>query len=102
MAETIPDDKILTNVMLYWLTETAGTAARLYREMAAGWGEKQERSSTPTGVAVFRGDSTIRRFAQRDHNITRWTEYDSGGHFAAMQAPDEFIEAVRAFFRDLR
>jgi hypothetical protein len=78
---------LLTNVMLYWLTGTAGSAARLYRENAQRWGETPERSAVPTGVAVFRGDGAIRRFAEPAHTVTRWTEYDAGGHFAAMQTP---------------
>ena len=99
---TIDRDRILTNVMLYWLTDTAGSAARLYREAAGAWGQQPERSSAPTGVAVFPGDSTIRRFAERDHTIVHWSEFDRGGHFAAMQAPDLLVQDIREFFRQVR
>jgi epoxide hydrolase len=99
---TLNDDSILTNVSLYWLTGTAGSAARLYKEAAASWGRKVRRSTVPTGVAVFPGDSTVRTFAEREHNVVRWTEYDRGGHFAAMQAPDLLVEDIRAFFRQVR
>jgi pimeloyl-ACP methyl ester carboxylesterase len=88
--------------MLYWLTDTAGSAARLYREAADAWGQKPARSSVPTGVAVFPGDSAIRRYAERDHTIVQWSEFDRGGHFAAMQAPDLLVEDVREFFRQVR
>jgi len=95
-------DQLLTNVMLYWLTGTAGSAARLYYENmhAASWG--QPPATTPTGVAVFAEDVAIRRYAERANNIVHWSEFDRGGHFAAMEAPDLFVQDVRACFRPLR
>ena len=95
-------DQVLTNVMLYWLTGTAGSAARLYYENlhAPSWG--QQPATTPTGVAVFAEDVAIRRYAERANNIVHWSEFDRGGHFAAMEAPDLFVQDVRAFFRTLR
>jgi pimeloyl-ACP methyl ester carboxylesterase len=95
-------DRLLTNVMLYWLTGTAGSAARLYYENvhAASWG--QPPATTPTGVAVFAEDVAIRRYAERANNIVHWSEFDRGGHFAAMEAPDLFVQDVRACFRPLR
>jgi pimeloyl-ACP methyl ester carboxylesterase len=56
----------------------------------------------PTGVAVFPNDITIRPLADRDHNVVRWTEFDRGGHFAALEAPDLLVDDVRTFFRQLR
>jgi pimeloyl-ACP methyl ester carboxylesterase len=53
-------------------------------------------------VAVFGGDSSIRHFAEGDHHVVHWSEFDSGGHFAAMEAPDLLTADIRAFFRDLR
>jgi pimeloyl-ACP methyl ester carboxylesterase len=99
---TIDQDALLTNVSVYWLTRTAGSAARLYREAAASWSRVVERSEVPLGVAVFPGDSTVRRFAEREHNLVHWSEFDRGGHFAALQAPDLLIGDVRDFFRKLR
>jgi pimeloyl-ACP methyl ester carboxylesterase len=95
-------DDILTNVALYWLTGTAGSSARLYKEAASSWGRKVERCAVPTGMAVFPGDSTIRTFAEREHDIVHWSEFDRGGHFAALQAPDLLVDDVRAFFRRVR
>ncbi|MFZ0217847.1 MAG: hypothetical protein WAM30_18100 [Candidatus Dormiibacterota bacterium] len=60
------------------------------------------RSAVPAGVAVFRGDGAIRRFAEPAPTITRWTEYGGGGHFAAMPTPDLLVDDVRAFFRTVR
>jgi len=106
-SEDLPEsavdrDQLLTNVMLYWLTGTAGSSARLYYENlhAASWG--QPPATTPTGVAVFAEDVAIRRYAERANNIVHWSEFDRGGHFAAMEAPDLFVQDVRAFFRALR
>ncbi|MGH3374011.1 MAG: epoxide hydrolase family protein [Actinoallomurus sp.] len=99
---SIDRDAILTNVTVYWLTGTAGSAARLYREAASSWGAPASRSTVPLGVAVFPGDSTVRRFAERDHEVVHWSEFDRGGHFASLQAPDLLVGDVRAFFHGLR
>src|SRR5260221_2880019 len=100
--QAIDRDRILTNVMLYWLTGTAGSSARTYYENmhASTWG--QQPGTTPTGVAVFAEDIAIRRYGERGNNIVRWSEFDRGGHFAAMEAPDLLVSDVRAFFRALR
>ncbi|MFJ7153998.1 epoxide hydrolase family protein [Streptomyces sp. NPDC101118] len=98
-------DLLLTNVMLYWLTGTAGSSARLYYERAhaAYWGEPPEPSAAPTGLAVFPYDNFIplRHIAERTNRIVRWTEYDRGGHFAALEVPDLLVADVRAFFAGL-
>jgi hypothetical protein len=52
-------------------------------------------------VAVFPGDAAIRTVAERSKHVVRWTEYDRGGHFASLQAPNRLIEDVRAFSRHL-
>lgn len=103
LFRNLDDDFILTNVMLYWLTGTAASAARFYYE-AAHAKHPPEPTTTPTGLAMFAGDfQSIRRFAERDHkNIVRWTEYDQGGHYAAHLAPDLLVDDIRAFYRDLR
>ena len=101
-TDAVDRDQLLTNVMLYWLTGTAGSSARTYYEnMHAGsWG--MAPSPTPTGVAVFAQDVAIRRYAEQGNNVTHWSEFDRGGHFAAMEAPDLLVGDVRAFFRQLR
>ncbi|MEV6155533.1 epoxide hydrolase family protein [Nonomuraea sp. NPDC052129] len=95
-------DQMLTDVTIYWLTRTAASSARLYKEGSAQWGTPVERSEVPHGVAVFPGDGGIRRIAEREHNVIHWSEYDRGGHFAAMEAPDLLVDDVRAFFRKVR
>jgi pimeloyl-ACP methyl ester carboxylesterase len=95
----IDKDAILTNVTAFWLTGTAGSAARLYRESAAeAWGTRPPPSPVPTAVANFAGDHAIRGFAELSHTITRWSEFPRGGHFASLQAPDLLVDDIRAFF----
>ncbi|MFF2950528.1 epoxide hydrolase family protein [Kitasatospora sp. NPDC057965] len=102
-GQTLPSwDAVLTDVTAFWLTGTAGSAARLYREIAAdGWG-RPEPSGVPTGVALFHGDRAIRALAELSNRVTRWTVHDTGGHFASLQAPEALVTDVRAFFRTLR
>lgn len=52
----------------------------------------------PTGVLLSTKDVTVRRWAERDHNIVRWTELERGGHFLAMEAPESLVGDLRAFF----
>jgi pimeloyl-ACP methyl ester carboxylesterase len=106
-AEALPDtavdrNRLLTNVMLYWLTGTAGSSAQLYYENMHSGSWRQERVTVPTGVAVFAEDMAIRRYAEQGHNIVHWSEFDRGGHFAALEAPDLYVGDVRTFFRTLR
>ncbi|UUU23243.1 epoxide hydrolase family protein [Streptomyces sp. DSM 40750] len=103
--DAVPRDRLLTNVMLYWLTATAGSSARHYWEAAhPSRATRTERPSTPTGVAVFSADIArpVRRLAERDRNIVHWSELPRGGHFAAMEQPELFTADVRAFFRRFR
>lgn len=106
--DAVDRDRLLTDVMLYWLTGTAGSAARIYYENAHSQGERATRptepSTTPTAVAVFPAEISIplRHHADRTDNVVRWTELDRGGHFAALEVPDLLVEDVRAFFRQLR
>jgi microsomal epoxide hydrolase len=99
--DAVDRDALLTNVMLYWLTGTAGSSARYYKD---GNGAAAEAVSTvPMAVAVFPRDIVVpvRRIAERTNNIVRWTELDRGGHFAAMEEPDLLIADRRASFRPL-
>lgn len=100
--DAVDRDHLLTNVSVYWLTGTANSASRLYYEFGhsgASWGTV-EPSTTPTGVAVFPREIAppIRRFAERSNNIVHWSEFDRGGHFAAMEEPDLLVGDVRKFF----
>jgi len=101
--DAVDRDRILTDVSIYWFTATAGSAAHTYYERfndPAMWAPK-ERSTVPTAVAVFTTDVSVRPFADRAHNVVRWSEFDRGGHFAALEAPDLLTADVREFYRTL-
>ena len=98
----IDRDRLLTNAMLYWLTGTAGSAAFVGYAQAGGWGQPNENSGVPTAALVMAHDVGIRRYAERENTITRWTDVDRGGHFAALEEPDLLVGDVREFFRTLR
>ncbi|WP_406296145.1 epoxide hydrolase [Embleya sp. NBC_00888] len=102
--DAVDRDTLLTNVSLYWFTGTAGSSANLYYEMAhdpSAWAPK-DRGTVPTAVAVaLPQDVAIRRFAERDHNVVRWTEFERGGNFLSLEQPELLIGDVREFFAGL-
>ena len=98
-------DELLTNITIYWATETIGSACRLYFEsMQSPPSGENRRVETTTGVALFAKDlvPAPREFAERFFNIQRWTEMPRGGHFAALEEPELLADDIRAFFRPLR
>jgi pimeloyl-ACP methyl ester carboxylesterase len=105
---TLPDaiidrDRLLTNVMIYWLTGTAGSAAYVGYAQAQPWGAVKENSGVPTAGMIFAHDIVIRRYVEQENTITRWTDIDDrGGHFAALEEPELLTTDIREFFRDLR
>jgi len=102
--QPIDQDKMLTTVSTYWFTKTAGSAASLYYERFhdSAMFAPSPRGTVPTGVAVFTtGDYAIRRFAEKAHNITHWSEFRSGGHFPALEVPDLLTCDIREFFGTL-
>jgi pimeloyl-ACP methyl ester carboxylesterase len=93
-------DRMLTNVAIYWLTGTAGSSARLHRENAG----PPPTCTPPLGVAVFPHEVVlpVRAVVEQAYTVTHWTEFDRGGHFAALEAPDLLAADVRSFFADLQ
>ncbi|MGW2663588.1 epoxide hydrolase family protein [Nocardia tengchongensis] len=98
----IDRDRLLTNVMLYWLTGTAGSAAYVGYAQTGEWGAPAADSGVPTAVIAFAHDVCIRRYCEESNTITRWVDVDRGGHFAAMEEPEILVGDIREFFRDLR
>ncbi|MFC3897768.1 epoxide hydrolase family protein [Lentzea rhizosphaerae] len=96
----VPLDALLTDASIFWFTRTAGSSARYYQEGDETWGELEPDSATPTSVAVFPHDAgvPIRRLAERNHNIVRWTEMPRGGHFAAFEVPELMAAELRETF----
>lgn len=101
---SIDRDRMLTNISLYWFSGTAGSSAQIYYESMndpMAWMPK-DRGTVPTGVLVSSThDTAIRCFAERENNITHWTEASEGGHFFALEQPARFAEDLRKFFRSL-
>jgi pimeloyl-ACP methyl ester carboxylesterase len=99
-------DELLTNITLYWVTQTAASSARIYYESrhAAPNPNAGRRIEVPTACADFPKEIiwSPRRWLEGRYNITRWTEMPKGGHFAAFEQPQLLVDDVRAFFRDLR
>lgn len=100
-------DDLLTNVMIYWVTQCYGTSARFYYEAAHNLWQASHQTmpmvQAPTGVAVFAKELVIhpRRWAERYYNVKRWTEFSTGGHFPAMEKPAELVADIHAFFAEL-
>lgn len=97
-------DEMLDNVMLYWVTATAASSARLYWE-SFGRARQSGNVTIPTGVAVFPREIVppVRRWMESTYtDIRHWSEMPKGGHFAAFEQPELFVREVRDFFRRLR
>lgn len=99
-------DELLTNVSLYWFTQTITSSFRLYYEgsraplrLAPG-----QRIKPPCGVARFPKELPVppRERIERAYNVTRWTEMPRGGHFAAAEEPELLAADLQKFFRPLR
>jgi microsomal epoxide hydrolase len=100
-------DELLTNIMIYWVTETISSSARLYHEdglQSAQQLKAGQYIEVPAGVATFPKDLTYppRELGERFLRIARWTQMPRGGHFAALEVPDLLVEDIRAFLRSLR
>ncbi len=96
-------DELLDNVMLYWTTGSGASSARLYWESFASFRDGA-RVEIPTGVAAFPKEilRAPRSWCEEGYNITHWTTRPRGGHFAAFEQPELFVEDVRKFFATLR
>ncbi|RZT94856.1 microsomal epoxide hydrolase [Advenella incenata] len=105
LESALTREEILGNITAYWLTGTAGSSMRLYREsvLAGSASPVSKYVDVPTGVAVFPKEPyrVSRRQAERLYRVVRWTEFARGGHFPALEQPECFVTDIRAFFREL-
>ena len=109
--DAVDRDQLLTSVSITWFTGAGAASAhatyegmQAWRRMAAdggGFGPGPQELP-PRGVAVFAADTGIRSVMDPEGAIEHWTEYDRGGHFAAMEVPEILTEDLRAFFRERR
>ena len=106
-------DELLTNIAIYWLTQTIGSSFQPYRDVtkagAIRWMKEAAKgwlgsSATPAGFALFPKDISTppREWAERFFNVQRWTAMPRGGHFAALEEPESLATEIRDFFRPLR
>lgn len=99
-------DDLLSQVTLYWMTQTAGSSFRMYLEnrLAPLHLRRGERITVPSGFAVFPREIfwPPREWVERGYNVQRWTPMPRGGHFAAAEQPELLAEDIRSFFRPLR
>lgn len=103
---TIPLDTILTNVTLYWITNSIASSMRLYLESGSSplaFGEG-ERMQVPCGIARFPHELPFppRSWVERAYNVTHWTEMPQGGHFAALEEPVRLAEDIATFLQTVR
>ncbi|WP_088224846.1 epoxide hydrolase family protein [Desulfosporosinus sp. FKB] len=97
------EDELLTNIMIYWVTNTIGSSARIYYENTHSL-PSMGSIEVPTGIALFPADILLppKEWAVRNLNITRWTIMPRGGHFTAMEEPELLAEDIRTFYRSFR
>lgn len=102
LESVFPRDLLVTNLHFYWLTGSIVSSTRLYRESALEGGEVigLPQIPVPTGLAVFPGEpfASPREWLEGVYTIERYTEFESGGHFAALEKPEMVLNEIRAFF----
>ena len=96
-------DQLITNAMLYWVTQTSASAARLYWETRRSTAGAPPFVGVPTGVARYPKEVLRwpRSWVEQQCNVVRWAVMDRGGHFPAMEQPELFVDDLREYFRTL-
>ncbi len=98
--DVLTRDELLDNIMLYWINGNAASSGRLYWE-SFGKGTRHT-VEIPTGFAVFPEEIAppVREWVEDSYtDIVHWAEHDRGGHFAAFEVPDAYVEEIRTMFR---
>jgi pimeloyl-ACP methyl ester carboxylesterase len=101
-SNVLSRDELITNIMIYWCTNSIGSSIRLYREHnRRPW---NERVDVRAACALFPAETSppIRAWVEGFLNIRQWSEFNRGGHFAALEQPELLAEDIRRFFRPLR
>ncbi|MFK7864005.1 MAG: epoxide hydrolase family protein [Pseudohongiellaceae bacterium] len=105
LTERIAMDDLLTNISIYWHTQTITSSMRIYYENRDTPPMKEMGVITvPTGAAVFPADIYItpKAWAEESYDIKHWTIMPQGGHFAAMEEPELYLRDLQEFFRLFR
>jgi pimeloyl-ACP methyl ester carboxylesterase len=106
IENAVSRDDLLTNVMIYWISNTGASSARFYYEgMRSGAMFPQPtRLDTPVGHAAFPKEiiAAPRSWCEAAFNVVHWTDMPRGGHFAALEQPELLLEDIRTFYRCFR
>ncbi|MBO9611348.1 MAG: epoxide hydrolase [Dyadobacter sp.] len=104
LENSFTKDELLTNITLYWVTQTIRSSFTPYFDEDQTPPQTNTKISVPTGVAIFPKDiiPAPRSFAERFYNVVRWSEMPRGGHFSAWEEPELLAAELREFFRPLR
>ena len=98
-------DELLDNVMMYWLPGAGASSARIYWESFSILGKPQEPIHIPTGVSIFPHEifrSSRRWCEERFSKLVHYNALEKGGHFAALEQPETFVDEIRSCFRHVR
>lgn len=117
IEDAITRDELLTNISLYWFTQTINSASRIYYEAMHSFRQATQnllqnlnpfdktgdKANVPAAFALFPKDisSPPEEFAERFFNVQRWKNMPRGGHFAAMEEPDLLAADIREFVSEL-
>lgn len=102
VVDLVGMDTVIDMIMMYWLSRSAGSSARLYWESLASF--KPGRIGMPVGVSVFPKETfrPSRRWAERAYDqIIHWNEPERGGHFPALEQPQAFVDELRTCFGEI-
>ena len=110
LESSFTKDELLTNITIYWVTETMPSSTRIYydnQHPGPSWTSthtRRAKNDVPAGVALFPKEIYVppRKWVERFYNLVHWTEMPRGGHFAAQEQPALLVEDIRKFFRGLR
>ena len=98
-------DELITNIMIYWVTQTINPSIRMYKENYMASIDKEgkpkpiKRIETPTGIALFPAEAQFpKEWAERSVNVQQFTKMPKGGHFAALEVPELWVKEITSFF----
>jgi hypothetical protein len=103
--KAVDRDHVLTNISLYWFTRTGASAANFIYEATHSNAPWAAESSVPTGFAAFNVrhvEKAMREMVDGENRGGHWSNFEQGGHFPAMEAPNLLVNDMRVFFGPLR
>ncbi|KAI9318090.1 Alpha/Beta hydrolase protein [Dichotomocladium elegans] len=105
LPDTVTTEDFLTQVTIYWLTNSISTSIRLYHDAIHEFNNNQRvYIDVPMGAAIYAGEmlKIPREWAQAEANLQQWIEYDIGGHFPALEVPEIFVQDLQKYGKLLK